>query len=74
MSIPQNLSKGMLNEPTSKSQVCFSQTVHCGYLIPWESSNSVATPVMQSLKSPVAPGEPGLPSRALEQTKNRLMW
>ena len=52
----------------------FRRTVHCGYLIPWESSNSVATPVMQSLKSPVAPGEPGLPSRALEQTKNRLMW
>ena len=52
----------------------FRRTVHCGYLIPWESSNSVATPVMQSLKSPVAPGEPGWPSRALEQTKNRLIW
>lgn len=37
-------------------------------------TNSVATPVMQSLKSPVAPGEPGWPSIALEQTKNRLMW
>lgn len=37
-------------------------------------TDSVATPVMQSLKSDVAPSEPGWPSRALEQTKNRLIW
>lgn len=58
-----------------KSQVCFSQ--NCPLRLSdsiGESSNSVATPVMQSLKCSVATEQPGWPSRALEQTKNRLMW
>ena len=73
LAIPQNLSKRFCF--SKKSQVCFSQTVHRGHLIPREIIWwCCLIPLCSLLNHPLQWGEPGKSSSAPKQTKNRLIW